>query len=85
MANCGAPGCTNRSTTNPEKRFHRLPSVSKKRMRDSWMAKINRKLHPKESLICSDHFEPEYFKRDLKVRFGFSEKNYFGHFKEKGY
>ena len=30
MPNCGAPGCTNRSTTNPEKRFHRLPSVSKK-------------------------------------------------------
>ena len=58
MPNCGAPGCTNRSTTNPEKRFRRLPSVSKKRMRDSWMAKIN----------------------DLKVRFDFSEKNYFGHF-----
>ena len=54
-------------------------------MRDSGMAKINRKLHPKESFICSDHFEPEYFKRDLKVRFNFSEKNYFRHFKEKGY
>ena len=30
MPNCGAPGCTNRSTTNPEKLFHGLPSVSKK-------------------------------------------------------
>ena len=46
-------------------------------MRDSWRAKINRKLLPKELFICSDHFEPECFKRDLKVRFDFSKKNYF--------
>ena len=29
MPICGAPGCTNRSTTHPEKSFHRLPSISK--------------------------------------------------------
>ena len=29
MPNCGASGCTNRSTTHPEKSFHRLPSISK--------------------------------------------------------
>ena len=27
MLNCGAPGCTNWSTTHPEKCFHRLPSI----------------------------------------------------------
>ena len=54
-------------------------------MRYSWMAKINRKLLPKELFICADHLEPECFKRDLKVRFDFSLKNYFGHFNEKGY
>ena len=31
MLNCGAPGCTNWSTTHPEKCFHRLPSISKKK------------------------------------------------------
>ena len=38
------------------------------------MAKINRKLLPKELFICLDHFEPECFKRDLKVRFDFLKK-----------
>ena len=82
MPNCGAPGCTNQSTTHPEKSFHRLPSISKKSMRDSWMAKINRKLLPK-IFICSDHFEPECFKRDLKLRFDFSEKKYFNNLMRK--
>ena len=49
------------------------------------MAKINQKLLPKELFICSDHFESDYFKGDLKLRFDFSEKNYCGHFNEKGY
>ena len=38
------------------------------------MAKISQKLFPKDLFICTDHFEPECFKRDLKVRFDFSEK-----------
>ena len=54
-----------------------------KRMRAS--SKINRKLLPKELFICSGHFKHECFKRDLKVRFDFSEKSYFSHFNEKGY
>ena len=33
--------------------------------------KNNEKLLPKELFICSGHFEPECFKRDLKVRFDF--------------
>ena len=49
------------------------------------MAKLNRKLLPKELFICSDHFEPECFKRDLKERFDFSEKNYLSNFYEKDY
>ena len=69
MPNCGPPGCTNRSTTHPEKSFHRLPSISKKRMKEPCIAKINRKLLPKELFICSDHFKPECFKRD-QVRLG---------------
>ena len=52
---------------------------------NSWMVKINQNLLPKELFICSDHFEAECFKRDLKVRFDFFEKNYFDHFNEKGY
>ena len=30
MQKCGFPGCTDRSTIHHEKRFHRLPSISKK-------------------------------------------------------
>ena len=41
------------------------------------MAKINQKSLPKELFICSDHFELEYFKKDLKVRFDFSLKKLF--------
>ena len=74
MPNCGAPVCTNRSSTHPEKIFHRLPSTSKKGVRGLWMAKMNQKSLPKELFICSDHFEPECFKRDLKVRFDFLKK-----------
>ena len=73
MPNCGAPGCTNWLTTHPEKCFHRLTSISKKKRMNSWMVKINQNLLPKELFICSDHFEAECFKRDLKVRFDFFE------------
>ena len=74
MPNCGAPVCRNQSITHPEKSFHRLPGLSKK----EWGTRGYQKLLLKELFICSDHF-------DLKVRFGFSEKKYFGHFNEKGY
>lgn len=59
--------------------------VYQKKMRDSCMAKINQKYLPKKLFICSGYFEPECFKRDLKVRLDFSLKNYFSHFHEKGY
>ena len=54
IPNCGAPDCTNRSSTHPEKSFHGLPSISEKKC-DLWMAKINQKLLPKKLFICSDH------------------------------
>ena len=68
MPNCGANGCCNRSNNYPAKSFHRLPSESKKELRKAWLLKINRKHIPKELYICSDHFEPECFERDFKVR-----------------
>ena len=72
MPNCGANGCTNRSNNCREKSFHQLPCESKKELRKTWLQKINRKHIPKELYICSDHFEPSCFKRDLKVRFWYN-------------
>jgi len=40
MPSCGAPACENRSTTNSQKSFHRLPT--KKDIREKWLAKIKR-------------------------------------------
>ena len=67
MPNCGAPGCENRSTKNPNLSFHRLPSNTRNGLREKWLLKIKRKVIPKELFICSDHFEAECFQRDLKV------------------
>ena len=69
MPNCGAPGCTNRSSVHPEKSFHKLPAVSRPKIRDSWIVNIKRQFIPKELYICSDHFEEDCFIRDLKVSF----------------
>ena len=33
MPNCGAPGCTNRSTTHPEKKFSQTLKYIKKKKR----------------------------------------------------
>lgn len=67
MPNCGASGCTNRSNDHPEKSFHKLPSAKKENLRKAWLAKINRAIIPKELYICSDHFDPDCFERDLRV------------------
>jgi hypothetical protein len=67
MTNCGAPGCTNRSTIFPNKSFHRLPSEARKELRKKWLNKIKRQIIPKVLYVCSDHFESECFKRDFKV------------------
>ena len=67
MPSCSAPDCTNRSKDCPEKSFYRLPCQSKKEQRQGWLAKIKRSIIPAEMYICSDHFEPDCFERDLKV------------------
>ena len=65
MPNCGAPECENRSSERPELSFHRLPSKSKKELREKWVNSIKRKVIPNEMYVCSDHFKPECFKRDF--------------------
>ena len=69
MPNCGAYECRGRATDHhPGKSFHRLPSESRKELRKAWLMKINREHIPKELFICSDHFKPKCFERDLKIR-----------------
>ena len=60
MPNCRAVGCTNRSMKNPNLSFHRV--------RDEWLQNIKRRelLH-KNFCICSQRFEKDYSKRDVKV------------------
>lgn len=68
MPSCGAPDCTNRSSKDLDRSFHRLPSANHGERRKAWLAKIKRQILPKELYICSDHFETDCFERDLKVR-----------------
>jgi len=69
MANCGAYGCTNRSGGQKNISFHRLPAENRdKWLRRRWLLNIKREGEiPKNLYICSQHFEPECFERDLKV------------------
>ena len=53
ITNCGAPGCTNQSTTHPEKSFHRLPSLSKKKKKKEWGARGGPK-------IVKNYFQKNY-------------------------
>ena len=45
MPNYGVPGCANQSNTHSEKRFHRLPIISKKKK------KKKKKRKKKEGLV----------------------------------
>ena len=71
MVNCSAIGCTNRSADHPELSFHQIPSEKKnKSLRKQWLHNIRRAGDlPKDTsfFICSAHFEPHCFKRDLQV------------------
>ena len=58
MTNCGALGCT--------KSFHRL-SAKKEEIKKKWLHNVNRKFIPETLSVCSEHFEPSCFKRDLQV------------------
>ena len=60
--------CTNRSTSNKETQFHKVPSADKdSNLRKQWLHKIRRegKLPSDKSFyICSDHFQDECYQRD---------------------
>ena len=64
MPNCGAPNCTNRSGDKENLSFHRIPK--KEDLRKKWVHNLNRKILAKNIFVCSDHFEPSCFKRDLR-------------------
>ena len=66
MTNCGAPGCTNRSANNKNISFHRLSS-KKEEIKKKWLHNLNRKFIPETLSVCSEHFEPSCFKRDLQA------------------
>lgn len=69
MPNCAAFGCTSRSSNDAELSFHRVPSANKNNdCRKKWLSNIRRAGNlPKDSVICSKHFEPTCFQRDLRV------------------
>ena len=66
MTNCSAPGCTNCSEDNKNISFHRLPSKSEE-VNKKWLHNLKRKNIPERVFICSEHFEPHCFKRDLRA------------------
>ena len=65
MTNCGAPNCTNRSGVKEGLSFHRIPK--KVEIQKKWLHNLKRKNIPENIFICSDHFEPNCFKRDLRA------------------
>ena len=69
MPNCGAPNCTNRSNeeNGKNKTFHKLPAESRKNIRKEWLVKIKRQHVPKHLYVCSDHFEPECYEKNMQV------------------
>ena len=66
MTSCGAPGCTNRSANNKNISFHRL-SAKKEETKKKRLHNLNRKFSPEKLSVCSGHFEPSCFKRDLQT------------------
>lgn len=78
MPNCAAINCTNRTGNNKSKEnvddvvvFFKIPSAEKKNeLRKRWSHNIRRTGPlPKDSgfYICSTHFEPDCFERDLQA------------------
>ena len=53
MPNYGVPGCANQSNTHSEKRFHRLPIISKKKKKKKGGASEWKKL-------IENHFQKNY-------------------------
>ena len=73
MVHCLAVGCNNTYKNTKTVSFYKLPDDEG--LRKLWLAKIKRedKLpKPENCFVCSDHFTPDDFTRDLKVRIVFS-------------
>ena len=71
MPNCAAYGCANRSSEDKTLSFHKIPSEKNSKLRKQWLHNIRRTgTLPKDSgfYICSAHFIPECFQRDMMVR-----------------
>ena len=75
MPCCSAIFCSKRSGDLEEETklsFHRLPSANRDRvLRKKWLQKIRREDISEDQIvwICSKHFLPEDYERDLKVEF----------------
>lgn len=67
MVYCIAFGCSNDSRYSKNISYHRLPRDEKQRK--VWLTKISRE-NPtisQNSVVCSEHFEPDCFERDMKA------------------
>jgi len=67
MVYCMGYDCSNDSRFTTGVTYHRLPKD--KELCSQWLAKISRE-NPtisKNSVVCSDHFTPECFERNLKA------------------
>ena len=70
MVSCSAFGCTNRSTSETDVSFHKIPPCKNKVLRKQWLHNIRRTGPlPKDIsfYICTEHFDESCFKRDLHV------------------
>ena len=56
---------TDTYTRNKNISFHRL-SATKEEIKNKWLHNLNRKFIPETLSVCSKHFEPSCFKRDLQ-------------------
>ena len=70
MVYCSAVGCNNDSRYVGRKQgvsYHRFPTDDK--LLKEWLAKLSRLdlVVTKDSRVCSFHFEPECYERDLKA------------------
>ena len=74
MPSCSAPGCSNRSDKDPEKRlsFHNLPFRNKK-LAKKWLDQLRRdsRVMTKKLgnvYVCNEHFTEDWFRSQLQIR-----------------
>ena len=70
MPHCCAFGCNNQSNFNTKVSYHKLPNDKNKQIRKAWINAIGRTELPKNTHLCSDHFEDDCFdqSQDMKIR-----------------